>query len=361
MRVLMAVVTTLAISSGALSDESTVPIDPDRLRLELIGDDWQLRSGSTTLKNFGRAYADAQEALRIVRTLRANTYGRLGPPGTFEYWLVDGHAPPPFPTRGRARTFDPSKVELKEYQGIWYLGDIRGVLFNFGPSRNDAVAALAVLRRFEFNAFVTIGSPQPRMTVMFRDPQPGLAELATAKPTNPLMRHAELTEQLLILPEIGCVGRKIPIEARKLEVRRTNGQWRLFHDADELAAFGASQLDAMQAERSLRDGRVTELCPLASSSEAGPIWLPLSWGRLRTGVPLGINETSIQPDRLQLHRNDAGWFLVEPRQEVRPAIGPIPDEAQAKALLAVIRHLGTDRLARIGPESGGLRFLAKSR
>ena len=323
----------LVLLLPAASSAQTVKFDPSRLSLRVEKSDWQLVNGRAVLKSFGRDRHTAREALNLIREVGLNEYGKVGDHGEFEYWLRDGAAPVASGKRSQLRPFDPRKAQLAQSQRIWYMADAGGLLFNFGVDAAAAKRAQAVCLRYGFNQLHLAGDGPSRFMVLYHDPKPIRVPVPTnVSPVRSLRQREELTGSMLLIPEFGAVGRKIPIERRGLSAVYSAGGWELRNGSEVLFRFGKRGDSARMAERILRDSRVTDVCRVGAS---GP-WLLLSHGRIITGPILGPKLTRIEPER----------------DPTTPTDDPIR---------ATIRHFGVDGILRIPASDGDLLILAKSR
>src|SRR5204863_796322 len=58
-------------------------------------------------------------------------------------------------------------VRVEAVRGVWCLRDDFNIHFNFGPVKQDAEQALAVVQRYGFNRIGVVGAPNPVMTYFF--------------------------------------------------------------------------------------------------------------------------------------------------------------------------------------------------
>ena len=81
-----------------------------------------------------------------------------------EFWLTDGRAPRAQDVVLTALRFDPTSLEPTLIQEGWFVRDSRRVLF-VGTSRTEALQAIDILKRYEFNAMASVGAGPAAMTL----------------------------------------------------------------------------------------------------------------------------------------------------------------------------------------------------
>src|SRR5262249_3669332 len=170
--------------------ENKFTLNSNDVSLKRVSGGWQLWAGQRMVRDFGDREMDARNALRVFRDLRPTEWGSIGgaEPGV-GYALVDRRPPAPprlcgadDPTNptgirpgggaisGPAVTgaganlvipIDFRSVRVEAVRGVWCLRDDYNIHFNFGPVKQDAEQALAVVQRYGFNRIGVVGAPNP--------------------------------------------------------------------------------------------------------------------------------------------------------------------------------------------------------
>jgi hypothetical protein len=331
--------------------------DNSSLRVKREGGSWQLWAGSLLLKDFGPSEADAREAVQVFRDLRVNSRGSVG--GVFEFWLADGEAPSAFTRFRQVVPFDPRSLRVERFNGQWVLRDARIILYNFGPSETDARQALAVCQRYSFNQLGCVGHPTPSLKYLMRDPNP---QLPPVRPTNEVvpasakMQASEAPRVPLVLPNAGAVGERVPLDSRRLDLRRETGEWVLYAGRVPLGRFGANEREARSTLEVLQQFRVTELCRVGESG----FCFFLSNGRApRGGSIVGLPARPLRPERLSVRQVGGNWVLSEDSRTLW-SFGARAEDAQHA--LAAVRHYGFDYAVPLGGgRLGDIYLLVKDR
>jgi hypothetical protein len=325
------------------------------LRLKYGGGNWQLWAGPILLKDFGRAEAEANEALQVFRDLRVNSRGSIG--GVFEYWLSDGEAPSGLTRHRKAFDFQPERLRVQQVSGGWCLRDDRIILYNFGPSKADAEAALAVCQKYGFNQLGYVGHPTPILKYPMidprpRDPNPGPPPLV---PASARMQAQELAHRPLVIPEGGMIGTSQRLEFRRLELRKDRGEWCLVADQTTLGTFGSFEREGRVTLQALQQFRCTDACRIGDSG----FGFFLSNGRAPQGTIVGIPSRPLKPDALTVRQVGGNWAVCEGQ---RPLVDFGGKSEDAKHALAAIKHYQFDTVCMVGAgHLNGLMLFVKAR
>lgn len=346
--------------------EQAVRFEGSGVTIRKFQDGWQVWSGHVMLRDFGRAQADAEEAVKVIRELRPTEWVTIGPAGrpTLEYALMNGK--PHMPTFSPKLTapIDLRTVRVENVRGVWCLRDDATILVNFGREKADAEQSLAVIRKYGFNRLGLVGNPS-QMTVLFAQPglTPGLTAGPKAGPGAPpaglgqLARVAQeqnLTRTGIELPGSGYVGERVVIDAKKLEVKKDRGEYVLAHGTDVLAKFGLSDWSARDALRVLQEMRVTEFCRFNAD-----VTFFLVNGQPPARVPFAVQGSRFDPQRLSVKPASAGQFGVY--ETNGRLLFSVPTKGEAESLVTLLRHYGFDQQCQVGLSGrNGLKFLAKA-
>jgi hypothetical protein len=324
--------------------------DPFAVDVHREGAHWQLRAGRIVLKDFGEYRDRAYEARRLIAELNLDEHGVIGSPEpVMEYWLTKGQSPP-LPTVGRSViNFDPELLAVKNDNGSYYLGDAHKLLFNFGPHRQDAQQALAVIRKFGFNELGFIGLPNPSMSYLLNNPNQVRRPPADASLRPRLLPQIALRHPLDV-PGAGRVGESRNFDPMRLDVVKISDGWHLTAGAMDLGLLGPSEYQARNMIRIAQRFPFTEQVRIGSSD----FTFFLSHHLAPRGAPLGIHQTSFKPNLLTIKQASDHWVVTDGKQSI--AALPSPDDA--KQALAAIRHFGFNCVCEPGQ---GLKFLVQDR
>jgi hypothetical protein len=330
-----------------------VRFDPADLALKRVEGRWQLSAGKTFLKDFGPLEREANEALRVVRDLNFTQYGTIaGSTPPFEFWLQDAEG-----VRGglvvkNVVPFNNKAIATTQIAGAWVIHDDSQMLYNFGTQKEAAQQALEIIKKFGFNQLGLVGIPNPAMTYLCVDPY---AKSTGPKTPDLKAMVGKISEQGLVLPNLGFVGGRIAIEPRKLELIRAQNEWALVHGKDVLARFGNDSIKAREALRLMQDSRVSELCLV------GNIGLPifLSRGQAPHSAGLGFNNARLQPSRMKAQKIGNAWCITNDGN-VLVEFGDNREDAEL--VLKVLLHFQFDQFCPIGDlNHGGFRLFTRSR
>ena len=336
----------------------TVPppakFDASSLRLKYESGSWQLWAGTMLLKDFGRAEADAHEALQLFRDLRVDSRGTIG--GVFEYWLAAGEAPTGVVRNRKVFDFNPATLRVQQLNGGWALADDHRVLYNFGTSKSDAEAAHAVCRAYGFNQLGYIGHPTPALKYLMFDKESAKRQRGPAPlvPVSTVSLAQEQARRPISIPKEGVIGTVQPLDFRRLDLRRSEGSWQLVADRTPLGAFGPNERDGRQTLQALQHFRCSEYCRIGD----GGFGFFLSNGRAPQGSVIGLPARSLRTESLVVRQTGDSWEVCEHQRLVTS----FKQEVDARRALAAIKHYQFDTIVTAGANRlGGLMLFVKSR
>jgi hypothetical protein len=315
--------------------------DPATLQLKRNGTQWQLWAGNSILKDFGPAESDANEALRVFRELKFDAHGSVG--GVFEYFLTEGKAPTATLRQKQVVPFDLGSLRVEQMNGQWVLRDVRTIVYNFGQSQNEARQALAICRQYGFNQVGVIGYPTPTLKYLLKDPHPPMAfsNYQPVVPASAQMQGSEQARRQLYVPGVGAVGSLQPIEFRRLDVRRDNGEWVMVQGNAVIAHFGNQEREAHAALEMLQTFRCTDLCQFGSSG----FGFYLTNGRPPQGSTVGRYMKTMRGEKLNVRNLNGAWTICD---DARPIFRFNDEESAARQALAAIRHFQFDSYCSVG-------------
>ncbi|HVL13938.1 MAG TPA: hypothetical protein VM529_15320 [Gemmata sp.] len=369
--------------------ENKFAVNASDVSLKRVQGGWQLWMGHKMLRDFGDREADARDVFNAYKDLRPTEWVSIGggPKPVVEYALVNGRppvslgvpgtqsAPAAFGTgggtpggfgglqQGPAVTgagvkavvpIDFKTVRVEAVRGVWCLRDDRNIHFNFGPAKADADQALAVVQRYGFNRVAVVGDPAaPAMSYLFVGQDDGrqldrgpLAQVALQGQIDNLKRVG------IPVPGVGYVGEMVPIDSRKLEVRKEKGEWLVAYGPEVLGRYGPTEWAAREAVRTIGDLRATEFCKLGS---AGLTFFLVN-GKAPNRVPFAAQGRRFDPASMKVVQHNGRCMVTEGGRHLFDCA--TPDEGET--LIRVVRHFGFDQLCHIGPTPRvGVSFLAK--
>lgn len=333
--------------------ENKIPINLGTLNLRRFGDSWQIWTGTSMLRNFGSAEADAREVHRVMRELKVNEWVRIGSPvPSVEYGLYHGRAPVASGVARFALPIDLRSVRAERVKGVWVLRDENSVFINFGTHRSDAEQAAAVVQKYGFDRVGYVGQPQPVMTFFFVAPpnekmmDSGLGSLGAQ------IQIEAMTRTGIPVPGLGFVGEMIRIDYRKVEVRREAHEWVLAHGSDVLGRFGAGEWQARDALKVVQEGRFTEWCQFAG------VRFFLSGGRAPSKPLFAQIVREFDERDLAVRQINGQWFV---HASHRPLF-QVETPQEGEDLIRILRHFGFNQLCQSGNSSKPtLTFLTKAR
>jgi hypothetical protein len=334
---------------------SVIQFDPADLALKHIGGRYQLWAGRQFLKDLGPNERDATDAAHTVRDLGFNQFGAIaGSSPSFEFWLTDGG-----PAKGglaakNVNPFSAKTLKVEQVGGAWVLRDDKQMLYNFGHQEEAARRAYEIVTKHGFNQLGVVGVPRPVLTYLTIDP---FAHPTPVAPRAPDAREllSKLSEQGLMLPNVGYIGARLPIEYRKLEAVRVQNEWVLAHGKDVLGRFGADSKPARDALRVFQDARITEVDFVGRSGL--PIYL--CTGQAPRFAGLGINNVRFQPAQLKAVAINNVWCVVDGGR-ILFEFGD--NRADAELVVKVLQHFQFDEFCPIGDVNhGGIRLFVRTR
>jgi hypothetical protein len=344
-----------SVTGSPLTGVNLIRFEPADLGLKRINEHYQLWAGKQFIKDLGTREREAMEAGRLVRDLGFTQFGTIpGASPAFEFWLSNDEAAKGGFAAKTIVNFNAKALALQRVGGAWVIRDDKQLLYNFGMQEDAAKQALTIIKKFGFNQFGVVGAPQPALTYLCIDPYPHAAPILQGTP-DPKEIVSKIAEQGLMLPSVGYVGPRLPIEYRKLEAVRLQNEWVLTNDKEVMGRFGADPRLARDAQRILQDARITEVCPVGRCGL--PIYL--CSGQAPRIAGLGFNNVRFQPGQLKALQINNVWCIVE---GTRVLFEFGDNRNDAELVLKVIQHFQFDQYLPIGDVNhGGIRFFVRSK
>jgi hypothetical protein len=366
-----------AAAPGLVHPEQLLTFDNRQVQVRWIDQRWQLMAGDVLLKDFGRRQGDAQAALRTIQNFRLNQRGTVGSPlPVMEYWLIDGQGPQGFLGAGRVETLDLSSLRVEEVEGQWCLRDNRHRLFAFGPHREEANQALAVIRKYGFTHLAAIGPANPTMLYFlsndrglsrnrFVTPEELRAGILSGRkkndnntPPETASADEKKTGQENALPSGRSPGKdkadkqktqpeRLAFDYRQVQLRREHNEWKLVFGSYVFASFGEDQYTAQQALSLFQYYRFTEQILIGQPVPTFSYFLVA--GQPPRGLKFSVPAESFFPEAVAVRQLGNQWLVCE---NERPLVNFGDKEADARQLVQAIQRYRFDHLCRLGNGPG---------
>lgn len=317
-------------------------------------DGWELWSGVTRVRDFGKDQKAAEEARKTFRELKPTEWTTIG--GTrpvVEYGLTDGK-----PTTGSvnpksALPIDLLSLRAEQVRGAWVLRDDDNLLLNFGAVKQDAEQAAAVARKYGFNRLGLVGEPEaPKMTFFYAAAVP-IEQARGGGALAALAQEQSMTRTGIAVPGLGFVGEQVKVDFRKVEVRKDRGEFVLAQGADVFAKFGPNDWTAREALKLVQECRFTEFCKVGSAD----VTFFLVNGSAPTKVPFLAQGTRFDPKTLKARQTAARWGVYESTGRMLFSAAT-PEEAEQ--LIKLVQAYQFDQVCQVGlSPRASLKFLAK--
>ena len=312
---------------GALprSGMHTFPLEPDRLRVERVQNQWCIRDAQRVLFNFGSNPDEARQALAVFQNHHFTQVGFVGQvmPSMIVFGgRGQGDTPTMAATHGAGATgrqFAPQKFprlvnnadgtprfehtkQTSTVQTVGYEGVVQPLippLFTPANVRPNASGESATL-------------VSTRSTAWRNQPHFGHQRPAQATPPGQEERHG--------------------FDWRQVQMRQDNGVWKITNGSQILAGFGTLQ-QAHLALSVIRYYHFNEL--RAISGEEGSSYI-LAQGDTRRGVMLGLQGTEFKPEKLEVQHHPEGYAICQGSRVVlqfrdhRGKLGPGTDQVSRK-------------------------------
>lgn len=356
--------TTLAAEVVLPQKEAVGRIDANSISVRRQNDRWVVMNGLTTVRDFGTSREEADEFVKVLRELRPTDWGTVGTARVVvEYALTSGAAAVPAFSPKTSVTIDLASVRVEQVRGVNVVRDDQNILLNFGPAKDDAEQALAVIRKYKFNRLGQVGPVGVGATFLFAQELPATnkAQAPKAQLTGAYAQlAAAMEEQKLTRTGLeidggkGVTGEKFTIDPKAVELKRDKAEWKLVHGADVIANFGPSEWTGRDALKLVQDQRFTEFCRFNAE-----VSFFLVNGQAPTRVPFAVQATRFDRDNLTIKTASGGKFGLYEGQGRQVFV--CDTEKEAEQLVKLLKQYGFDTCCQIGlGAKSSLKFLAKS-
>jgi hypothetical protein len=400
----------VAPAPGA-TQPTTTAFDPDKADLRWQDNRWQLWSGTTFLKDFGRYEKEGREVVRMVHQLHLNSVTTLGSPRPImEYWLANGAAPQGTVAGLHTLPIDAATLKAEQVQGQWCVHDANRILFNFGPQGAACRQAMTDILRYGFTQVGYVGQSAPVMLVFLanspttavnpltpptiqpvtqsRFPDMHLPHLfgnqgqqvANSKGTNPQATQPQQPGVLPGVPSqplpqpgvntpqgpggIAQAGLRIPgteaadriaIEPRQLQIRHDGSDWKLAMGNHVVANFGPNQADAELAKAALGYYQCNEQVFVGNPRPIFSYFL--SHGQAPHGLIYAMNGTAFRPESVAVRQLGSSYVLYDGQQVIMNFGDRM---AEAQQALQAIQQYHFDRLTTFGRGDQSMTMFVKT-
>jgi hypothetical protein len=397
-------------------DENLTHFDDRIVELRWQSGHCQLCASGEVIKDFGRRYTDARQALTLIRELRLTERGVVGSPRTImEYWLSDGRTPDGMLPGVNSLPIDEATLRVEEIKGTWCLRDNRTTFFNFGRHQDEAQQALAIMQKRHFQRLALIGQGTPVMLVFlgnslamhatamhsppppsgrilsqprqdstsqsFADAPPNSLQASKLRASKALPKTvlpnsneakagaaapgADLAAAAMPLgrqlappsapsPDLKTLGERVPLDFRQVHLTHDR-DWKLVLGDYVVANFGPNEHDARLAEMAFRTSRFTEQCLIGHPKPVFSYFLVN--GRPPHELPLGAEPIAFRPQELNVREVNGAWGIYDTN---RPLFAFGNKAAEAKEALQAIQAQGFDSCCRLGQGEQGMTILART-
>ena len=136
-----------------------VPFDWRQVQVKKVGREWKVISGNLVLGNYGNNEKAADQAVTLIRTYHCTEQCKLGQPSpSFVYYLCNGLPPHGAILGISAIPFHASELTAKQIGPDWVVADSFRAIAAFGTKAEEASQALKILKRYQFDRVMTVGS-----------------------------------------------------------------------------------------------------------------------------------------------------------------------------------------------------------
>ncbi len=357
------------VAQGPALESAMKSFDPQQVLVRVESNRFQVWAGQVMLRDCG---LDRSQADLVALTIRDNGFTLRGeiaganPP--FEYWLVetgdtDGKTKTEAASIERRLTktimlpLDARSIVVENISGAWCVRDSGRVLYNFGQHKDSAALAVTILKKYGFNALGIVGQPQPVMTLPIKAGV-GLMQMplsSSGKPSAFGEGAARFLSDGLFIPQVGYLGHRKPIEARKMQLAR-GLDWALVAGSETLLTFGTDETVARQVLKAFEDWRITEYVEVGEPA----FRFYISSGQIPRGTPFNARTVTFRSKDVKIVKaaDDHNWLYAG----ALPLVDVGKDETDANLMLAALKHFDVDSLVKFGsPRYGEYSFLVRSR
>lgn len=152
----------VVITRPPVLEEKCISLNPTFSKVEFVQGRWVISDGGTILFDFDRNKTEADQALKIIKYYRMDSFCRLNQAESLmTYLLVNEQAPIGKMVEEDCIVFDPGRLKVKEVGDGWRLVDNNQWVFEFGDDIQAAKKSLELIRKYRFNRSCFVGRPEP--------------------------------------------------------------------------------------------------------------------------------------------------------------------------------------------------------
>jgi hypothetical protein len=147
---------TLSETEGAVEH---VPFDWRQVQVKKVDREWKVTSGNLVLGTYGNNEKAADQAVTLIRTYHYTEQCKLGQSHpSFVYYLCNGLPPHGTILGISAIPFHAAELAVKQIGPDWVVADSFRTIAAFGAKSEEAAQALKILKRYQFDRVMTVGS-----------------------------------------------------------------------------------------------------------------------------------------------------------------------------------------------------------
>ena len=337
---------------GALprSRMQTFSIEPGRMRVDQVQNQWCILDGKRVLFNFAQYADEARQALALIQKHRFTQVGFVGQ--VMPSMIVFGGSgqsdtPTMAAAHGASMAGHPTATQkfsrlAKDEKGTPRFEQVKQNS-NVQAAGYEGIApplipALFVSTNVRANSHGESATLANQRAVGWRtQPHFGHQEHSpAASPTGQIERHG--------------------FDWRQVQLRQDNGVWKLTVGSQQIASFGTNFEQSKMGLAAIRYYRFHELHVVAGG-ETPAYFLANATSPL--GIMLGLHGTEFLPEKLEVQHNAAGYAICQgPLVVLQFRDRPEP----ARQVLESIQRQKLDRMWQVGEEGkNGMTILVRSR
>jgi len=152
----------VVITRPPLLEEKCITFNPAFTKVEFVQGRWVISDGGNILFDFDRNKSEADQALKIIKHYRMDSFCHLNQANPLlNYLLVKRQAPIGKMVNEDCIVFDPGRLKVVEVASGWKLVDTNQWVFEFGNDIQAAKKSLELIRKYRFTRSCFVGRPEP--------------------------------------------------------------------------------------------------------------------------------------------------------------------------------------------------------
>lgn len=356
------------------------PLEPNTLKVEQFGGQWWLRNRQRPLFNFGAHEDEARQAMAIIQRHGFNEVSWVGNPSPSMLVFLKNEAPNGrmegpaslTPRSGSAGQESPYKypgvvVPVQQQTGAIPHAPASGAgqytLGNpAGDMRHATYTQQQEVGQNQYFRPVTHVSARPQ--TMMETPGQGIGPVdlrhqsfvqPEAPPTSNVLPQGGTPSASTAAAQLNAHVMHIPVDYRRVQVRRDNKEWKLYAGNYVVANFGLDEVEARKAMDVLTHYRVSEQCVLGHPQPVLSYFL--SNGKAPHGILPGITNVQFEGNNLAVKPAEGGWAVYNGTNVLVPCG---QNRADALEALQTLQQYKFDEMCKIGQGDQGLTIFVRS-